>query len=261
MKKSLLLRFFLSIVLVAIGGCAAMPEGEFLGISNSEKVIDGKYFPERIPQTVSMRLPGMIGDVDGYRVQTPLSWREKEFVCRAFRNIEEKDVEICRLVSRVIVNEQEYSAFIQESSWFFFVPKGTRVSLVQFPSSDGKNALLIHPQPISEEKTLEVYEKIAGTFPFQSKPIDGVQILFGAKTLEAFSVPSLVTLEERMAYCNVFSVSSTEIIGIAHGNPMAALPKLWAVACSAMTTPNFLVKEEEKPIETNEGVAFRGDQQ
>lgn len=253
-------RLFLLIVFMAIGGCATMQEGEFLGISNSGKIIDGKYSPERIPQTVSMRLPGMFGDVDGYRVQTPIPWREKEFVCRAFRNIEEKEVEICRLVSRVIVNEQEYSAFIQESSWFFFVPKGTKVSLVQFPSSDGKNALLINPQPISKEKTLEVYEKIAEAFPFQSKPIDGVRILFGAKTLEAFSVPSLITLEERMAYCDVFSVSSTEIIGIAHGNPIAVLPKLLAAACSAMTTPNFLVKEEEKPIQTNEGIAFKGNQ-
>lgn len=115
-------------------------------------------------------------------------------------------------------------------------------------------------QKLGADEVREVYRHIAEAFPYQSKPIDGVSLLFGEDIRLALSVPALTTPRERMAYCGLLSVSSSEIIGLAHANPFATIPKAWAGICSLITKPNLLVrKEKEESHSTDEGIAFTGD--
>ncbi|MGB2791588.1 MAG: hypothetical protein IPJ67_01695 [Candidatus Moraniibacteriota bacterium] len=258
------MKMVLIILLVLLGGCSAIPAKDFLGITGKEDV------PERPIEAVSMQFPGQVSDVDGYKIPIPPEWQERDVVCRTFENFEGKDAEVCRKTSRVFVDGAKCSAFIADGYWYVFLPRGRNFSILVFPAAKGGTSENNKPFIVRKEvvhkldskEIREVYNHVADTFPYQSKPIEdsGVSLLFGQDALEVLSVPALTTAKERMAYCGLASVSSTEIIGLMHANPMAAIPKAWAAICSVLTEPNLLVKEEtSRKVQSDEGIAFTGD--
>jgi hypothetical protein len=259
-----LMKWLSLVCLVFLAGCVAMPAKDSLGVTGV------KGNKERPFEAVSMQFSGSVFEVDGYKIPIPPEWQDREVVCRTFENLEGKSVEACRKTSRVFLDGAKYSAFIRDGNWYVFAPKGTKFNAAVFPPAEGEDeqteSLIVKKGDVRKLDSSEiraVYERIADTFPLQSKPIDdsGVSVLFGREAIEVLMVPTLTTPKERMWYCGVLSISSNELIALAHGNPMAALPKLWALACSAMTKPNLLVKASERnSIEKmSESTAFRGD--
>lgn len=128
---NLSVRIFQLIVFLMIGGCAAMPAKQSLGIGGTNKT------PERPVEGVSMIFPGSVSEVDGYKIPIPPEWQDREVVCRIFENLEGKEVSACRKASRVFINDVKYSAFIWNGNWYVFVPKGIEFSVAIFPPAEG----------------------------------------------------------------------------------------------------------------------------
>jgi len=251
-------RVFHLIVFLMIGGCAAIPPEKYLGTKS--EVSTGAISEERLPQAVSMRFPGLVEDIDGYAVSIPPDRQQEENVCLKFSDAVGKEVEVCRKTSRVFIDGVERSAFIHGGTWYVFVPKGKVVSAMQFPTPNGKEILTVsgrEAKKLNAEEIPRVYERIMQTFPYTSKPIGGVAVLFGKETIAMLKVPSLTIFEERWGRCGGLSFSSTEAAALATGSPLAAVPKGLAGICSLVTHPNFLMKVVEKP--QPEGDAFIGD--
>lgn len=259
-------RMLIVLLLVLLGGgCAVIPPKDFLGVTGKSDV------PERLIEAVSMQFPGQVSDVDGYKIPIPPEWQGREIVCRTFENLEgKKDVEVCRKTSRVFVDsDDKYSAFIVDGYWYVFLPRGRNFNILVFPAAKGgtsenNESFIVKKEVVHKldsKEIREVYSRVARAFPYKSKSIgdSGVSLLFGQEAIEVLSVPALTTAKERMAYCGLASVSSTEIIGVMHANPMAAIPKAWAAICSVLTEPNLLVKEETSRKIQNNGIAFTGD--
>lgn len=236
----------LAIILASfvLAGCAPMAPRESLGQSGEAQ--------ERLANATTFVAPPPIGSAKGFEIAVPQEVA-REMGCKEYPTVDKVTVQVCRKSFRARLDGREASAYPLGGKWYVFtVAKPSRVEIL---SARG----VAHVAPVSGEigrlQVAEIYADLGATFPSVSGVIPGTvgtRLLYGQDALNALRVPSLVDWKERAAVCGLGSVSSTEIIGVATGNPLAAVGKVMQGVCALRKEPRLLVGSE---TETQPGAA------
>lgn len=250
--KSLLLRFFLSIVLVAIGGCASSPVKERVGLKES----GSEYLPS------AAVIVAFDESASGFSIDIP-SELARDMTCKGFVDLDGNSVEACRLTFRAFVfdghGKKFISVYLFQGRGFFFLKDVAAVPSVAILAPDGTEVFVPKSSltRITEQEARRVMANIAFDMPKYSAPIEGtdsVRVFTGESARNLVGVPSLVTQTEKNRRCGVYSGSLGEIAAVATANPVAlASSGLWRItqiACAANAETQYL--REDSPPETKD---------
>lgn len=234
MDKKTMAKFVIIILAsFVLAGCAPMPPKEALG-QNGEAM-------ERLANATTFVAPPPVETVRGFEIALPQDVAE-QMGCKEYPTIDKAVVQVCRKSFRARLDGREASAYPFGGKWYVFgIDQPSRVEIL---SARGASRVAPVINEIGHSQVTEIYADIASTFPSVSGVIPGTagtRLLYGQDVLDALRVPSLVDWKERAAMCGLGSVSSTELIGVATGNPLAAVGKVLQGVCALRQESRLLV--------------------
>ncbi len=221
---------FAGLVLV---GCATTPPGETLGLKGEAM--------ERLANATTFVAPPPVETARGFEIALPQDVA-REMGCKEYPTIDHSTVSVCRKSFRARLDGLEASAYPFGGKWYVFI--AGKPSRVEILSARGARHNASVVGEIGRSQVTEIYADIGATFPSVSGVIPGTagtRLLYGQDALNALRVPSLVDWKERAAVCGLGSVSSTELIGVATGNPLPAVGKVLQGVCALRQEPRLLV--------------------
>jgi hypothetical protein len=195
---------------------------------------------ERLANATTFIAPPPVDTAKGFEISVPQDVAQ-EMGCKEYPTIDRATVSVCRKSFRARLDGREASAYPFGGKWYVFAT--ATPSRVEILSARGASRVAPVVGEIGRPKVTEIYSDIGATFPSVSGVIPGTagtRLLYGQDALDALRVPSLVDWKERAAVCGLGSISSTEIIGVATGNPLAAVGKLLQGVCALRQEPRLL---------------------
>lgn len=241
--KSLLLRFFLSIAFVAIGGCAAMPARQSLGLDRMEK----DEGVERLATCfLLVELPHR-NEVKGFELQMTEALMRAGLVGvpKELTNFNGESIQLIRKAFQGIDTEgKAISVYLSSGKSYVFSNREVRI--VKVFSPEGKPYEIKPIRALSEAEIDALYAGIELEFPKTSPPIEGSNIRFhyGPEAILSLTIPQTVTFWERGAITGLGSV-------VLNPNPYAiAFSKVIAYIRTRVMSPTAGTLAEAPAIAT-----------
>lgn len=242
-------RFLLLIVFVAIGGCAAMPAKQSLGMERNEVGWNKDNGNERLVTAfILQELPEQDAAI-GFEIEFPEELRKSALIGveKEFPTFAGVTIRLTRKAFQGVSPEAgSVSIFVSEGKGFVF--SSQEMHSITLFAPDGKPYVIRMLRRLSRAEKDLLYEKIEREFPEQTLPIEGIgkRFHFGKEADMALQVPPTVTLSERGAIQGLGTVRFTpNVFGEVVSKGFAAYRTF-----STSPTENSLAVKEEIPVQS-----------
>lgn len=202
------IQFFLLVVLVTIGGCAAMPARQSLGL---DRAGGDKGIERLISALILVNIPHR-SEARGFEFELPKVLVRDGLVgiSKEFTDFGGNSVQLTRKAFQGTDYEGNIISIYISNGKAYAFSKWEVLKLKVF-SPDGKSFDISPVRALSEEEIDRLYTSIALEFPKTSLPIEGSDIRFhyGPEAKISLTVPQTVTFWERGAITGLGSIVVT----------------------------------------------------